>query len=93
MAPRELSYHSFIVRLGSFLSTIVVRNIPVGNYFILLESSHIVVPWLDFEFDHKNILFARIDRKRKLHATVVLSAMGYTTQELSAMFYHLKLSS
>ena len=43
--------------------------------------------WLDFEFDHKNILFARIDRKRKLHATVVLKAMGYSTSELLDMFY------
>lgn len=43
--------------------------------------------WLDFEFDHKNILFARIDRKRKLHATVVLKAMGLNTTELLNMFY------
>ena len=43
--------------------------------------------WLDFEFDHKNILFARIDRKRKLHATVVLKAMGFSTTELLDLFY------
>ena len=50
---------------------------------------------LDFEFDHKNVLFARIDRKRKLHATVVLKAMGYSTADLLKIFYHhetLKLS-
>ncbi len=46
--------------------------------------------WLDFEFDHKNILFARIDRKRKLHATVVLKALGYSTSELLKEFYHLE---
>ena len=48
----------------------------------LLYSARIIPhrgSWLDFEFDHKNILFARIDRKRKLHGTVVLKAIGYTT--------------
>ncbi|MCR9203475.1 MAG: DNA-directed RNA polymerase subunit beta [Halobacteriovoraceae bacterium] len=57
----------------------------------LLYSSRIIPhrgSWLDFEFDHKNILFARIDRKRKLHATVVLKAMGYSTPELLDMFYY-----
>jgi DNA-directed RNA polymerase subunit beta len=57
----------------------------------LLYSSRIIPhrgSWLDFEFDHKNILFARIDRKRKLHATVVLKAMGYSTTELLDMFYN-----
>ena len=51
----------------------------------LLYSARIIPhrgSWLDFEFDHKNILFARIDRKRKLHATVVLKALGYSTQEI-----------
>ncbi|MCO4792672.1 MAG: DNA-directed RNA polymerase subunit beta [Bacteriovoracaceae bacterium] len=59
----------------------------------LLYSSRIIPhrgSWLDFEFDHKNILFARIDRKRKLHATVVLKAMGYSTSELLDMFYEME---
>lgn len=43
--------------------------------------------WLDFEFDHKNILYARIDRKRKLHATVILKAMGYSVKDLLNIFY------
>ncbi len=56
----------------------------------LLYSARIIPArgsWLDFEFDHKNILFARIDRKRKLHATVVLKALGYSTQEILELFY------
>ncbi len=56
----------------------------------LLYSSRIIPhrgSWLDFEFDHKNVLFARIDRKRKLHATVVLKAMGFNTQDLLSRFY------
>src|SRR4029077_5082103 len=43
--------------------------------------------WLDFEFDHKDILYARIDRKRKMPATIVLRALGYSTQELLQYFY------
>jgi DNA-directed RNA polymerase subunit beta len=43
--------------------------------------------WLDFEFDPKDILFVRIDRRRKMHATVLLRALGYTTQELLNFFF------
>ncbi len=43
--------------------------------------------WLDFEFDHKNIIHVRIDRRRKMPATVLLRALGYTTQELLNYFY------
>jgi DNA-directed RNA polymerase subunit beta len=56
----------------------------------LLYSARIIPhrgSWLDFEFDHKNILYARIDRKRKLHATVILRAMGYSVEQILEMFY------
>jgi DNA-directed RNA polymerase subunit beta len=56
----------------------------------LLYSSRIIPhrgSWLDFEFDHKNVLYARIDRKRKLHATVILKALGYSVPELLELFY------
>ena len=43
--------------------------------------------WLDFEFDHKNIIYVRIDRRRKMPATVLLRALGYNTQELLNYFY------
>jgi len=43
--------------------------------------------WIDFEFDAKEMLNVRIDRKRKFLATVVLKAMGYTEEELLARFY------
>ncbi len=43
--------------------------------------------WLDFEFDHKDMLYVRIDRRRKLYATVLLRALGYTTEELLNYFY------
>lgn len=43
--------------------------------------------WLDFEFDMKDILYLRIDRKRKLPATVILKALGYTNEDLLKIFY------
>jgi DNA-directed RNA polymerase subunit beta len=56
----------------------------------LLYSARIIPysgSWLDFEFDHKDILYVRIDRRRKMHATVLLRALGFTTQELINYFY------
>src|SRR3954468_22567352 len=43
--------------------------------------------WLDFEFAPKDIIFVRIDRRRKMHATVLLRALGYSTQDLLNYFY------
>ncbi|OCG07122.1 DNA-directed RNA polymerase subunit beta [Gilliamella sp. wkB178] len=43
--------------------------------------------WLDFEFDPKDNLFARIDRRRKLPATIILRALGYDTEEILDIFF------
>ena len=43
--------------------------------------------WLDFEFDAKDILYVRIDRKRKLPATTVLYALGLDSEKTLATFY------
>ncbi|MDF1833107.1 MAG: DNA-directed RNA polymerase subunit beta [Porticoccaceae bacterium] len=43
--------------------------------------------WLDFEFDPKDLLYVRIDRRRKLPASILLRAMGYSTVEMIDMFY------
>jgi DNA-directed RNA polymerase subunit beta len=56
----------------------------------LLYSARIIPysgSWLDFEFDHKDIIYVRIDRRRKMHATVLLRALGFTSQELLDRFY------
>ncbi len=56
----------------------------------LLYSARIIPyrgSWLDFEFDPKDLVFVRIDRRRKLSATILLRALGYTAQEMLAMFY------
>jgi DNA-directed RNA polymerase subunit beta len=47
--------------------------------------------WLDFEFDHKDFVYVRIDRRRKLHATVLLRALGYSTAELLDTYYDKEL--
>jgi DNA-directed RNA polymerase subunit beta len=43
--------------------------------------------WLDIEFDHKDLIQVRIDRRRKLHGTVLLKALGYSAEELLSYFY------
>ncbi|BBL76576.1 DNA-directed RNA polymerase subunit beta [Methylomagnum ishizawai] len=43
--------------------------------------------WLDFEFDHKDCVYVRIDRRRKLPATVLLRALGYGNEEIVKLFF------
>ncbi|MGB6143241.1 MAG: DNA-directed RNA polymerase subunit beta, partial [Rhodanobacter sp.] len=43
--------------------------------------------WLDFEFDPKDALFTRIDRRRKLPVTVLLRALGYNNEEMLGIFF------
>ena len=43
--------------------------------------------WLDFEFDPKDAVFARIDRRRKLPATVVLRALDFSSEDILEMFF------
>jgi len=56
----------------------------------LLYSARIIPyrgSWLDFEFDPKDQLFVRIDRRRKLPATVLLRALGFSSEEILDMFF------
>jgi DNA-directed RNA polymerase subunit beta len=43
--------------------------------------------WLDFEFDPRDILYVRIDRRRKFHATVLLRGLGMTTEDVLNYYY------
>ncbi|CUR53811.1 DNA-directed RNA polymerase subunit beta [Serratia symbiotica] len=43
--------------------------------------------WLDFEFDPKDNLFVRIDRRRKLAVTIILRALNYTTEQILDLFF------
>ncbi len=47
--------------------------------------------WLDFEFDAKDCVFTRIDRRRKLPATIILRALGYTTTDILDQFFETNL--
>ncbi|MGH7966159.1 MAG: DNA-directed RNA polymerase subunit beta, partial [Candidatus Binatia bacterium] len=56
----------------------------------LLYSARIIPyrgSWIDFEFDPRDILYVRIDRRRKFHATVLLRALGMTAEDLLNYFY------
>ncbi|MEE9424352.1 MAG: DNA-directed RNA polymerase subunit beta [Methylococcales bacterium] len=43
--------------------------------------------WLDFEFDHKDILYTRIDRRRKLPVTILLRALDYSDEEIIDAYF------
>ncbi|MGH6611284.1 MAG: DNA-directed RNA polymerase subunit beta, partial [Burkholderiaceae bacterium] len=43
--------------------------------------------WLDFEFDPKDILYFRVDRRRKMPATILLKAIGLTNEQVLAHFF------
>ena len=43
--------------------------------------------WLDFEFDPKDLLYFRIDRRRKMPVTILLRALGYTDEQMLSMFF------
>ena len=47
--------------------------------------------WLDFEYDAKDLLYFRIDRKRKLPITTLLYALGYKRSEILDLFYDFKI--
>ncbi len=56
----------------------------------LLYSARIIPyrgSWIDFEFDPRDILYVRIDRRRKFHATILLRALGMTVEDLLNYFY------
>ncbi|MBF0442687.1 MAG: DNA-directed RNA polymerase subunit beta, partial [Oligoflexales bacterium] len=63
------------------------KNLNTGK---LLYTARIIPyrgSWLDFEFDSKDILYVRIDRRRKMHASILLKALGYSESELLDRFY------
>ncbi|QWF70290.1 DNA-directed RNA polymerase subunit beta [Methylomonas paludis] len=43
--------------------------------------------WLDFEFDHKDAVYVRIDRRRKIPATILLRALGYDNEAMINIFF------
>jgi len=60
----------------------------------LLYSARIIPlrgSWLDFEYDPKDILYVRIDRRRKFPITILLKALGYSTTDLLRYFYETEM--
>ncbi len=58
----------------------------------LLYSARIIPyrgSWLDFEFDPKDAVFTRIDRRRKLPVTILLRALGYSNEEILSQFFEI----
>ncbi len=56
----------------------------------LLYSARIIPyrgSWLDFEFDPKDLVYVRIDRRRKLPASILLRALGFTSEQMLEMFF------
>ncbi len=45
--------------------------------------------WLDFEFDPKDLLYFRVDRRRKMPVTILLKAIGLTAEQILATFYEM----
>ncbi len=43
--------------------------------------------WLDFEFDPKDLLYFRVDRRRKMPVTILLKAIGLTVEQILATFF------
>lgn len=47
--------------------------------------------WLDFEFDPKDIVYVRIDRRRKMPVTLLVHALGLNTEEILNYYYHTEI--
>ncbi|MDZ4786113.1 MAG: DNA-directed RNA polymerase subunit beta [bacterium] len=72
---------------GVFFSNDKGKSHPSGK---LLYSARVIPyrgSWLDFEFDIKDILHVRIDRRRKLHASVLLRGLGMSSDEILNTYY------
>jgi DNA-directed RNA polymerase subunit beta len=80
---------SCIARRACSSTTTAARRISSGK---LLYSARIIPyrgSWLDFEFDPKDALFTRIDRRRKLPVSVLLRALGYSNEEMLNEFFEI----
>ena len=66
------------------------KSSAVGKYIYSARVIPYRGSWLDFEFDVRDILYFRIDRKRKLMVTTLLRALGYSSDEMLSIFYDFK---
>ncbi|MDI8751861.1 hypothetical protein MJH54_28150, partial [Salmonella enterica subsp. enterica serovar Montevideo] len=76
----QLAQLVFNNRLDAGLTIFFMVVVVVLAVFIIKTA-------LDFEFDPKDNLFVRIDRRRKLPATIILRALNYTTEQILDLFF------
>lgn len=98
--PKMTEYGSFIIRGTERVVVSQVHRSP-GVFFDhdsgrgSLSKKYLysarVIPysgrWLDFEFDQRDLVYFRIDRRRKMPVTVLLKAIGYSEEEILREFY------
>src|SRR5216117_4426759 len=81
---------AYEIRKGDWSSDVCSSDLRTHASGKVLFSARIIPyrgSWLDFEFDTRDILYVRIDRRRKMPATILLKAFGYTTDDLLRMYY------
>jgi len=75
---------------GLFYSHDGGKSHSLGKYIYSARIIPVRGSWIDFEYDAKDILYVRIDRRRKLPVTTLLQALGYSGSELLRFFYDLE---
>jgi len=73
---------------GVFFDQDVIKPHSGGKIFYFARIIPSRGSWIDFEFDQKDLLHVRIDRRRKIPVTILLRALKYTGKELLDYFYH-----
>jgi DNA-directed RNA polymerase subunit beta len=63
------------------------RNTTTGKYLYNARVIPYSGAWLDFEFDKRDVLYFRIDRRRKMPVTILLKALRYTKESILRHFY------
>jgi len=67
------------------------KTVASGKFIYSARIIPIRGSWLDFEFDSKDILYVRIDRRRKMPVSILLRAMGNTTEQILNYFYDVEV--
>ena len=72
---------------GVFYSHDAGKTSSSGKYIYSARIIPYRGSWMDLEFDTKDVLYFRIDRKRKMHVSTLLRAIGYSKNQILAEFY------
>ena len=75
---------------GVFFDNDMGKTHPSGKPLYSARIIPLRGSWIDFEFDTKDSLFVRIDRRRKFPATILLKAFGYSEEEILSHFYKIE---